>query len=152
MFHPTHKMTPRMPEASGELSELALDVFRKSASLGGRLHPTTRKALVEFLRLTNSYYSNLIEGHYTHPVDIERAINNDYAAEPDVRNRQREARVHIEVQKIIEAKSEAGEIRVCTSDFICLIHRLFYERLPKELCHTGRSCRKCLTLNIKYET
>jgi len=35
MFHPTHKMTPQMPEASGELSDLALDVYRKSASLGG---------------------------------------------------------------------------------------------------------------------
>ena len=133
MFHPAHKMTPQMPEASGDLSDLALDVYRKSASLSGRLHPTTRKALVEFLRLTNSYYSNLIEGHYTHPVDIERAINDNYAAEPAVRNRQIEARVHVEVQKIIETKSETRKIRVCTSDFICLIHRLFYERLPKEL-------------------
>ena len=89
-----------MPTASGELTEIALDIYRKSASLGGQLHPTTRKGLVEFLRLTNSYYSNLIEGHYTHPVDIESAIKNDFAADPAVRNRQMEARVHIEVQKI----------------------------------------------------
>jgi len=133
MLHPTQKITPLLPEASGDLSDIALDIYRKSASLGGQLHPTTRKALVEFLRLTNSYYSNLIEGHYTHPVDIERAIKDDFAAEPAVRNRQIEARVHIEVQKIIEAKIEAGEVRVCNSDFIRLIHRLFYERLSKEL-------------------
>ena len=125
-------MTPLMPEASGDLFDIALDIYRKSASLGGQLHPTSRKALVEFLRLTNSYYSNLIEGHYTHPVDIERAIKDDFAAEPAVRNRQMEARAHIEVQKIIEAKIETGEIRVCTSDFIRLIHQLFYERLAKE--------------------
>jgi Fic family protein len=125
-------MTPLMPEAGRELSDIALDIYRKSASLGGQLHPTTRKALVEFLRLTNSYYSNLIEGHYTHPVDIERAIKDDFAAEPAVRNRQMEARVHIEVQKIIEAKIDSGEVRVCTSEFIRLIHRLFYERLSKE--------------------
>lgn len=43
-----------------------------------------------------------------------------------------EARVHIEVQKAIEAKVEAAKIRVCTSDFIRLIHRLFYERLTKD--------------------
>jgi len=85
-------MTPQMPEASGDLSDFALDVYRKSASLGARLHPIARKTLVEFLRLTNSYYSNLIEGHYTHPADIERAFKNDYAAEPAVRNRQMEAR------------------------------------------------------------
>lgn len=133
MVHPAHKMTPHMPKVGGDLCDLALDVYRQSASLGGRLHPNTRKALVDFLRLTNSYYSNLIEGHYTHPVDIERAIKDDFATETAVRNRQMEARVHIEVQKIIEAKVEAGKIRICSSDFICLIHRLFYERLPKEL-------------------
>lgn len=133
MFHPAHKMTPRMPAASGDLSDLAMDVYRKSASLGARLHPIVLKTLVEFLRLTNSYYSNLIEGHYTHPVDIERAFKDDFAEDPVVRSRQMEARVHVEVQKIIEAKSEAGEMRVCTSDFICLIHRLFYERISKEL-------------------
>ncbi|MBL6972329.1 MAG: Fic family protein, partial [Desulfobacterales bacterium] len=133
MFHTAYKMTPQMPAASGALSDLAIDVYRKSASLGARLHPIVLKALIEFLRLTNSYYSNLIEGHYTHPVDIERAFKDEYAEDQAARNRQMEARVHVEVQKIIEAKSEAGEIRVCTSDFICLIHRLFYERLPKEL-------------------
>jgi Fic family protein len=133
MFHPAHKMTPHMPAASGDLSDLTVDVYRKSASLGARLHPIVLKALVEFLRLTNSYYSNLIEGHYTHPVDIERALKDEFAEDPAARNRQMEARVHIEVQKIIEAKSKAGEIRVCTADFICLIHRLFYDRLPREL-------------------
>ena len=94
MVHPAHKMTPLMPEASGDLSDLALDIYRKSASLGARLHPTTRKALVNFLRLTNSYYSNLIEGHYTHPVDIERAIREDFATEPAVRCLQRDCRAH----------------------------------------------------------
>jgi hypothetical protein len=28
----------------------------------------------------NCYYSNLIEGHDTHPVDIERALKSDYSA------------------------------------------------------------------------
>jgi len=27
----------------------------------------------------NCYYSNLIEGHDTHPIDIERALKNDYS-------------------------------------------------------------------------
>jgi Fic family protein len=126
-------MTPLMPEASGDLSDLALDIYRQSAFLGGQLHPTTRKALVNFLRLNNSYYSNLIEGYYTHPIDIERAIKDDFDTEPAVRNRQMEARVHVDVQQIMEAKIEAGETRVCSSDFIRMIHRFFYERLPKEL-------------------
>jgi Fic family protein len=133
MIHAAQKMTPLMPVTRGDLSDLALDIYRKSASLGSQLHPTTRKALVDFLRLTNSYYSNLFEGHYTDLVDIERAIRDDFADDPTVRNRQLEARVHIEVQKIIEAMIEAGQIRVCSADFIRLIHRLFYERLTLDL-------------------
>jgi Fic family protein len=133
MVHSAFKITPQLPRVSGDLSDLALNIYRKSAFLSSRLHPITRKALMAFLRLTNSYYSNLIEGHYTHPADIERAIKGNYSVDPAVRNRQMEARVHVEVQKIIESKSEAGEIQVCTTDFICLIHRLFYERLPKAL-------------------
>jgi len=27
----------------------------------------------------NCYYRNLIEGHDTHPIDIERALENDYS-------------------------------------------------------------------------
>jgi hypothetical protein len=30
----------------------------------------------------NCYYSHLIEGHDTHPVDIERALQNDYSNRP----------------------------------------------------------------------
>ena len=89
MIHLVSKMTPLMPQASGDLSDLALDIYRKSASLGGQLHPITRGGLVNFVRLTNSYYSNLIEGHYTPPVDIERAMNDDFVAEPAVATRGR---------------------------------------------------------------
>ncbi len=40
----------------------------------------------------NCYYSNLIEGHDTHPVDIERALKADYSTDPEQRNLQLEAR------------------------------------------------------------
>jgi len=133
MFASSNTLTPWMPEADEELSDMVLDVYTRSASMAGRLHPTVRKELVGFLRLTNSYYSNLIEGHYTHPVDIERAIRDEYAVDPTIRNRQIEARVHVEVQKIIEAESDDGKVPFYTPNFISLIHRLFYERLPKEL-------------------
>mgnify|MGYP001030038288 CR=1 FL=1 len=130
---PEQQLTPKMPKASPALSELALDVYRSSADLGGRLHPITRRSLADFLRLTNSYYSNLIEGHYTHPVDIERAIKGELSSEPAKRSRQIEARVHVEVQEIIEGKIRDREVELSSLDFICLIHRLFYERLPDDL-------------------
>ena len=39
-------------------------------------------SLADLVRSMNCYYSNLIEGHDTRPVDIERALHADFAAEP----------------------------------------------------------------------
>ncbi len=79
----------------------------------------------------NCYYSNLIEGHNTHPVDIERALNDDYSSDPKKRNLQLEARAHIEVQRWIDQGGVKG--RSVTAESICEIHRRFCDLLPKEL-------------------
>jgi Fic family protein len=89
----------------------------------------------------NCYYSNLIEGHNTHPVDIERALNGDYSQNIEKRNLQLEAFAHIEVQRLIDNNlledaclgTVAEPANIISSDYISLIHRHFYERLPKEL-------------------
>jgi hypothetical protein len=60
-------MTPLYPEEAEELHDLALSVIQKSATLGSRQHPATLRLLHELLRIINSYYANLIEGHTTHP-------------------------------------------------------------------------------------
>lgn len=49
------------------------EVTRLSTKLASCLHPSTAASLAELLRVTNSYYSNLIEGNVTRPRDIERA-------------------------------------------------------------------------------
>jgi len=67
-------MEPFLPSGSPELEYLAREVVSWSAALGGQFHHITQRSVVELLRLINSYYSNLIEGHSTHPVDIERAM------------------------------------------------------------------------------
>ena len=72
MYRQTSQMEPLLPDGSPDLEDLAREVVSRSAALGGQLHPVTRDAVVELLRIINSYYSNLIEGHSTHPIDIER--------------------------------------------------------------------------------
>jgi Fic family protein len=79
----------------------------------------------------NCCYSNLIEGHDTHPVDIERALWNDYVADRRKRDLQLEARAHIEVQRWIDGGGLKG--RVATAESIVEIHRRFCELLPDEL-------------------
>jgi len=42
----------------------------------------------------NCYYSNLIEGHDTHPVDIERALRDDYSEDRTARPSDRSQGAH----------------------------------------------------------
>jgi Fic family protein len=79
----------------------------------------------------NCYYSNLIEGHDTHPVDIERALKNDYSQDAGKRDLQLEAKAHITVQKWIDGGGLKG--RPFTSEGIREIHRRFCELLPEDL-------------------
>ncbi|TYO96738.1 Fic family protein [Geothermobacter ehrlichii] len=131
------EMEPLLPSVGdSSLTDLAVEVIRRSAALSSFLHPVTRRAVVELVRSMNSYYSNLIEGHNTHPVDIERALARDYSHDPAKRAMQMESAAHIEVQRLIEARlRKSPDLDICSHDFLCWIHREFYARLPEEFCH-----------------
>ena len=88
------------------LIDLAVELAARSAGFRRSLPEGVLAALADLVRSMNCYYSNLIEGHDTHPVDIERALKDDYGG---LKN------------------------RVATSDGICEIHRRFCERLPDDL-------------------
>ena len=113
------------------LSDLALELATRSEGLRRSLPASIATALADLVRSMNCYYSNLIEGHNTHPIDIERALNDDYSADPEKRNLQLEAKAHITVQKWIDD----GELEdhPTSSEALCEIHRRFCELLPKEL-------------------
>lgn len=140
-------MTPLLPGGSDDLQDLALAVIQKSAALGTRQHPVTLGSLHELLRIINSYYSNLIEGHNTHPYDIVRAMQKHYDAEPAKRNLQKESVAHITVQRDMEQRlrDEPGT-NVVGREFLCHLHREFYRQLPEEFLavkdpETGRERR-----------
>ena len=125
----------RLPEgnaARGRLTDLALELAQKSAGFRHSLPANILTSLADLVRSMNCYYSNLIEGHDTHPIDIERALKDDYSADPQKRNLQLEAKAHIAVQKWIDEGGLQG--RALTLDGISELHRRFYERLPDDLC------------------
>src|ERR1700730_7300797 len=95
-------MEPLLPDDNKELEDLATDLVAKASGLATRLHPVLRASVGDLVRSMNCYYSNLIEGHNTLPVDIDRALKDDYSGDPKWRNLQLEARPHIEVQRIID--------------------------------------------------
>jgi Fic family protein len=79
----------------------------------------------------NCYYSNLIEGHTTHPVEIERALKGEYSDNIEERNLQLEAKAHIAVQKWIDDGNLRGQ--ATTRHGICEVHRRFCGELPNDL-------------------
>ena len=111
--------------------DLALELAQRAAGFRKSLPGGVVDALADLVRAMNCYYSNLIEGHDTHPIDIERALKNDYSSDPDKRDLQLEARAHITVQKWIDAGGLDG--RAFTADGIREIHKRFCELLPDEL-------------------
>ena len=113
------------------LADLAIELTEKSTGLRRSLPPQIVHALAAVVRAMNCYYSNLIEGHDTHPIDIERALNEDYSQDPKKRDLQLEAKAHIEVQQWIDDDGLPGP---ATSQAAILeLHRQFCERLPEDL-------------------
>jgi len=113
------------------LSDIAVELTAASAGLRRSLPAGVTTALADLVRAMNCYYSNLIEGHDTHPVDIERAMRNDYSADSRKRHLQLEAKAHVVVQGWIDTGGLTG--RIVTTEGICEIHRRFGELLPEEL-------------------
>lgn len=115
----------------GDLIDLALDLVARSASLRSKLPTPIAAALSDLVRAMNCYYSNLIEGHNTHPVDIEKALKGNYSHDVKKRNLQLEAKAHIAVQKWIDSGGLRGP--ATSRAAICEIHRRFCSELPPEL-------------------
>jgi Fic family protein len=126
-------MEPMLPhEGERRLEDLAVELVSKASALAGNLHPVVQRSIGDLVRSMNCYYSNLIEGHDTHPRDIDRALARDYSTEPARRALQLEAVAHIEVQRRIdEGKDEEAD--AASTRYILWLHREFCERLPEEL-------------------
>ena len=139
---PVASMEPLLPSATGanrrRLEDLAVDLTAKAHALAGQLHANVRAEIGALVRSMNCYYSNLIEGHNTHPVDIERALRADYSANPAQRALQLEARAHIEVQTLLdggrpESAPDGFDGPAASAVFVQALHREFCRRLPDDL-------------------
>jgi Fic family protein len=115
----------------GRLTDLAVDLAARSAGFKRSLPLGISAALADLVRAMNCYYSNLIEGHDTHPIDIERALKNDYSADVEKRDLQVEAAAHIAVQQWIDEGGLKG--RATSLDGLRETHSRFIEMLPESM-------------------
>ena len=120
------------PRHRGALTDLAFDLTQKSAAFRASLPASILSSLSDLVRSMNCYYSNLIEGHSTHPVDIERALKGEYSNDKKKRDLQIEAKAHIAAQQWIDRGGLKGR-RALTVEGICETHRRFCELLPEDL-------------------
>lgn len=125
-------MTPLLPpEGRPGLEEKAFDLIREAGAFAAQTHPETVREVAHLVRSMNCYYSNLIEGHNTHPRDIDRALSAEFALEPKRRNLQLEAAAHIRVQEMLDAGSDP-RVSPSSREYLLWLHQEFYRHLPEE--------------------
>ena len=128
----------RLEEAPEAVVDLVADLSAAGAVLGSALHPTTASNLAGLLRIMNSYYSNLIEGHDTRPRDIERALAGQLDQDRERRSLQLEAAAHVRVQAEVDRMAAEETLpEPASSDFIRWLHRAFYRDAPAEMRRIG---------------
>ncbi|MEO8320784.1 MAG: Fic family protein, partial [Bradyrhizobium sp.] len=129
------RIEPARPEETSEATaDVVADLSAASARLGKGLHPLTAANLADLVRLMNTYYSNLIEGHNTRPKDIARALEGELDQDEGRRNLQLEAAAHVRVQTEIDRKAAANSLPEPASvDFIKWLHLEFYRDAPTEM-------------------
>jgi Fic family protein len=119
------------PEA---IADLVAEISSRSANLGQSLHPSTAANLANLVRIMNTYYSNLIEGHDTRPRDIERALAGEFDRNEGSRNLQIEAAAHVRVQSEIDRLAVQGKLpEPADPGFLQWLHREFYRDAPEAM-------------------
>lgn len=130
-----HRIEPaRLDNPPEAVADLAAELAGASAKLGWSLHPRTASDLVGLVRIMNTYYSNLIEGHDTRPRDIERALGGEFDRDEGRRNLQIEAAAHVRVQAQVDRiAAQARGHEPASVEFIQWLHREFYRDAPEAM-------------------
>jgi Fic family protein len=119
-------------EAVRALEDAVVPLIAEANQLAGRMHPILRESIGTLVRSMNCYYSNLIEGHDTHPRDIDHALANDFSSEPKKRELQKEAVAHIHVQSLIDSGRDP-DAWPASAAYAAWLHDEFCSRLPPEM-------------------
>jgi Fic family protein len=121
----------RLEHPSEQVADLVAELSAASARLGRSLRPRTTANLADLVRIMNTYYSNLIEGHNTRPRDIERALAGEFDRDENRRILQLEAAAHVRVQSEVDRMAGEGTLpEPASPDFILWLHREFYRDAP----------------------
>ena len=144
---PAYYLTPLLPEKGniGPLKDMAQEIIAASAGLESKVARETAIVLGDELRLINSYYSNLIEGHKTTIPDINMALKNNFSQDPEKKYAQELCAAHVETEKrFMEFVNVPQKLNICSQRFLSEIHAAFYVNLSEEhlFTHTPKGFSK----------
>ncbi|MFJ5300028.1 Fic family protein [Pseudomonas sp. NPDC088368] len=117
-------LTDKLPQSMLDKAE---KLPAKTAFLAGRLAPETAQRLGRLLRITNTYYSNLIEGQYTEPAAMQQALN---APKKDRKQLNDLAVKHMDVQVLFERA-----LRLYPKDFKAMFSPALLKTVHYQLFH-----------------
>ncbi|MFY9640095.1 MAG: Fic family protein [Rhodomicrobium sp.] len=133
----------RLEEAPEAISDLVAEIAAASAKLGHGLNARTAGNLADLVRIMNTYYSNLIEGHNTRPKDIKRALAGQFDMDRERRNLQIEAAAHVRVQAEVDCLAADNRLsEPASAEFLRWLHEAFYRGAPPEMLQLGGDGRK----------
>lgn len=112
-----------------DLIGLAAELSEASACLDAALVPSTARSLSTLVENMNCYYSNLIEGHKTLPIDIEQALQ-EATEKVETKDLQSLAFAHIEADRWAKQRSLDQQSLL---PFLLEVHRVFGQHLPDDL-------------------
>lgn len=124
-----HWLEPIVPSPGypADVLELADSLPFLAGQLAGQVSPETTKRLGMLMRLTNSYYSNLIEGQFTEPAQLSTRVKRREAKELGLL-----AVEHIEAQGALERlmaqhQEAIGWRDMFSPDLLMSIHRRLFK-------------------------
>lgn len=116
-----------------QLAELSAEIFRETGALqqivpGERTH----QEIARLVSRINGYYSNLIAGIRTPPLEVESAISEAFGERPRDANSQTSLVAHIETERLMRENLESADadFSAHSPDFIRWLHAEFYNHLP----------------------
>jgi Fic family protein len=134
-----------LEEAPAAVADAVAELAAQAATLGRALHPRTAANLADLVRVMNTYYSNLIEGHDTRPRDIERALAGELDRDEGRRNLQLEAAAHVRVQAEVDRMAADGSLpEPASAGFVLWLHREFYRDAPAAMLRVHGAGREVL--------
>jgi len=128
MLETPDRIEPCFLENPGaDIIDVSIRLRETASTLGKQLHPRTSASLAAVVRIMNTYYTNLIEGHATRPKEIERVLRDRISEQDPHRDLLKEAESHMRIQALIEEQYDAGTLGDPASPaFILWLHREFY--------------------------